>query len=91
MTATATTRGRKEIFAKPELLANVLSEIKLGVAEGARPVATRFLVERLAEAKLVRFATVKGEGRGRPRKVAALTGAGNKTLNRLAAQIVRDA
>ena len=91
MTATVTKRGRKEIFAKAELLVAVLAEIQNGAPEGAKPVATRFLTERLAEAGLVKFRNVKGEGRGRPRKVASLTYKGRTKMERIAARIVAEA
>lgn len=80
MTDTVTKRGRKEIFAKPELLKAALAEIRDGAPAEGKPVATYFLTRRMADAGLVAFDTVKGESRGRPRKVAMLTAEGEQAL-----------
>ena len=73
-------RGRKEIFAKPELLKRALREIRKGAPVEGTATATYFLTRRLADAGLVEFATVRGEGRGRPRKVARVTREGELAL-----------
>ena len=73
-------RGRKEIFAKPELLKKVLREVRNGGPAEGDSAATYFLKHRLAEAGLVEFVSVKGEGRGRPRKVAQVTREGELAL-----------
>jgi len=80
MTATVTKRGRKEIFAKPELLKRTLREIRKGAAAEGKAAATYFLTRKLADAGLVEFVTVKGEGRGRPRKMAMVTREGELAL-----------
>jgi DNA-binding PadR family transcriptional regulator len=79
MSDTVTKRGRKEIFAKRDVLVRVLREVRSGAAT-EKPKATYFLQRRLADAGLVDFVAVKGEGRGRPRKVAVLTREGAFTL-----------
>lgn len=76
----AAKRGRKEIFEKPELLKRALREIRAGGPTEGAATATYFLTRRLAEAGLVEFITVKGEGRGRPRKVAQVTRNGELAL-----------
>jgi DNA-binding PadR family transcriptional regulator len=76
----AAKRGRKEIFEKPELLKAALAEIRDGVMGEGKPVATYFLTRKLADAGLVEFVTQKGEGRGRPRKVAVVTREGAMAL-----------
>jgi len=75
MTATANTtkRGRKEIFEKRDLYVRSLREILNGVPADSKPTASYFLKRRLADAGLVEFVAVKGEGRGRPRHEARLT------------------
>jgi DNA-binding PadR family transcriptional regulator len=80
MTDTVTKRGRKEIFEKRDLLVQALREIRAGGAVEGKATATYFLTRRLADAGLVEFVTVKGEGRGRPRKVARVTREGEMTL-----------
>ena len=80
MTAADTRRGRKEIFAKPELMKRALREIRNGTATEGKPAATYFLKRRLAEAGLVEFVAVKSEGRGRPRNIAKLTREGELAL-----------
>lgn len=80
MTATVTRRGRKEIFAKPELLKRALREIRNGAPAEGKTVATYFLTRRLAEAGYVNFVDVKGQGRGRPRKIAQVTREGEMAL-----------
>ena len=80
MTATVTKRGRKEIFAKPELMKRALREIRKGTATEGKQTATYFLTRRLADAGLVEFVTVKGTGRGRPRKIAQVTREGELAL-----------
>jgi DNA-binding PadR family transcriptional regulator len=80
MTATVTKRGRKEIFAKPELLKRALREIRNGAPAEGKATATYFLTRKLADAGLVEFVTQKGEGRGRPRKVAVVTREGAMAL-----------
>lgn len=75
-------RGRKEIFAKPELLKKVLREVRNGAPVNGEAAATYFLKRRLAEAGLVEFVSAKGEGRGRPRKVAQVTREGELALAR---------
>jgi DNA-binding PadR family transcriptional regulator len=73
-------RGRKEIFAKPELMKRALRDIRKGAATEGKTTATYFLTRRLAEAGLVEFVTVKGDGRGRPRKIATVTRAGEMAI-----------
>ena len=82
MTATANTtkRGRKEIFAKPELMKRALREIRNGAPSEGKATATYFLTRRLADAGLVEFVAVKSEGRGRPRNIAKLTRDGEMAL-----------
>lgn len=80
MTDAVTRRGRKEIFAKPELMKRALREIRKGAPTEGKPTATYFLTRRLAEAGLVEFVTQKGEGRGRPRKIAQVTREGELAL-----------
>jgi DNA-binding PadR family transcriptional regulator len=79
MTDTAK-RGRKEIFAKPELIKRALREIRNGTKPEGKPTATYFLTRRLADAGLVEFVAVKGDGRGRPRKVALVTREGEMAV-----------
>jgi DNA-binding PadR family transcriptional regulator len=81
VTAEVTKRGRKEIFAKPELLKRALREIRNGAPAEGKPSATYFLTRKLADAGLVEFVTVKGEGRGRPRKLAVVTREGELALS----------
>jgi DNA-binding PadR family transcriptional regulator len=73
-------RGRKEIFAKPELMKRALREIRNGTKPEGKPTATYFLTRRLADAGLVEFVAVRGEGRGRPRKVATVTREGELAI-----------
>jgi len=75
MTDTVTKRGRKEIFEKRDQLVRALRSIQNRDAEGVE-LPSRFIQMRLADAGLIAFEDVKTGGRGRPRKVAALTDEG---------------
>jgi hypothetical protein len=83
MTNTVTKRGRREIFDKPALIKRVLREIRSGEQAESSACATRYLAHRLAEQGLVDFVTVRSTGRGRPRKVAQVTRAGELYLSQL--------
>jgi hypothetical protein len=74
----ASKRGRKPIGEKRELMLEVLAEIRDGLVglENPSPRATYFLQRKLADAGLVAFMEIKGEGRGRPRKIPTLTAEG---------------
>jgi predicted ArsR family transcriptional regulator len=64
-------RGPKEVFADKFAVVDMLEAVKTnGVGK------SRYLTLKLVEMGLVEAVDVKGEGRGRPRKVYTLTGKG---------------
>jgi DNA-binding PadR family transcriptional regulator len=63
--------GRKEVFANKFAVVDMLERVKeMGMGE------SRYLTLKLVEMGFVKAEDIKGEGRGRPRKVYVLTGKG---------------